>query len=735
MKPTTPDLIPGAASPEEPSGAAAPADPVVELARQVRAALVDSASAGHAEVLVVSPEEDLAAGIDRLLRNSVAPLHATWIAGLKDLQYALQQRSPGLVLCDGRAGLAPLDKVVAQCARAHSDLPVVAIGHLHSAADAVAAISVGAQDFVSFENPPLLRLVVVREVLRHLRLRDLRNVRIKLADSESRHHRLTEVTNDAIALVQEGIVANANAAFTSLLGFDDAAELAGTPLIDLVTPESRAPIRQRIRSLLLGKRNDEPLELVLAGRRQPVKVNARLILGNQEGESVIELLVRMADSHRRADAAAAAVFLGRGHYAEALAEALTASAGGDSAACSALLLRIDHFEALERQVGHAAAQDITAQLAQWLREHLTPRDRAFVFSTDELGLLVAREGFDPAAQLAETLTRQVAAHRFSTAAGAIAITITVAVLPMDGSAAPAEIINQLVEQARAASGRGGNQVMHLGASAKVRQAEQEIEARARQVQSALEQNRLYLAYQAVASLEGEASNHYDVLVRMRDDSGRELSAAEFLPAAQRFKLMRPIDRWVVARVLQTNAARADARNTSVMMVKLSEDTLKDGEGFVEWLRQLLQGGRPMSRSEIVFELQELAIQNHVGKAKALCAALREMGAGLAMEHFGVGANSTQLLAHIPADIVKFHHSYTNHFGDREIQKRLANLVEVARQRGIKTIVSHVEDARMMARLWQLGVNFVQGYHARQPEVVSLQGNQATWSGAVTLPFQ
>eukprot|EP01035_Chromulina_nebulosa_P004638 gene4638-6337_t len=38
---------------------------------------------------------------------------------------------------------------------------------------------------------------------------------------------------------------------------------------------------------------------------------------------------------------------------------------------------------------------------------------------------------------------------------------------------------------------------------------------------------------------------------------------------------------------------------------------------------------------------------------------------------------------------------------------------------MKTIVSHVERADMMAKLWQMGIHFIQGYHVQEPEVVML----------------
>ena len=44
-------------------------------------------------------------------------------------------------------------------------------------------------------------------------------------------------------------------------------------------------------------------------------------------------------------------------------------------------------------------------------------------------------------------------------------------------------------------------------------------------------------------------DHYEVLVRMRDDEGGLASPAGFMPVAERHGLAARIDRWVVRRVL------------------------------------------------------------------------------------------------------------------------------------------------------------------------------------------
>lgn len=690
---------------------------------QLPSALLSEASG---VLLVVTTAEEVAKRIESHLRNAGHPLRVAWITDLEDLQDVLQRNPPDLVLSDENARKAPPEKVIELVNRLRPDLPVVVISNEHSVEDAVAALAAGAQDFVSYDDLRHLRhleLVVVREFVKHHHMRNLRLTQQRLADFESRHQQLTEGTADAVAHVQEGILANANLAFTHLLGYDDPAELAGQPLIDLVAPDQQSKIKERLRAVQKGKHNGEPLELVLVGRKGQVHVKAQLILGTQDGESVIELLIR-AEGGKGRPASAQTAFHGRGVFSDALAEAPPAD--GKSMR-TAMLLHIDTFDALEQRIGHADAQEVTSLLAETVHTRLGPQDQSFVFSTDELALLVQRPNYNEAEQFAEFLRKEISGHIFAAQQHEAHISLTITVFPLGGQEAPGQVIRQLADEARKISARGGNQIVALGATAKANQVEREEARRAAQVKKAIEDNRLKLAYQSIASLEGESRSHFDVLVRMLDESGKELHAAEFLPAAQKFNLMRTIDRWVVARALSVIAKRAASKEASVLFVKLSEDTLKDNDGFIAWLKTQVQE-QPLKSDEIVFEIQEVVIQNHVRKAKALTQALREMGAGLAVEHFGIGANSAQLMDHIPANFIKFHPSFTQKFSEKDTQKRLGDLVEAAKQHNLKTIVSHVEDAHVMARLWQMGVNFIQGYHVQEPEVVLLASDIAGGRG-------
>jgi EAL domain-containing protein (putative c-di-GMP-specific phosphodiesterase class I) len=76
--------------------------------------------------------------------------------------------------------------------------------------------------------------------------------------------------------------------------------------------------------------------------------------------------------------------------------------------------------------------------------------------------------------------------------------------------------------------------------------------------------------------------------------------------------------------------------------------------------------------------------------------------------------------HLKPDFVKIHGSLMQGLStSQEKQQRVKELVELARKQKTATIAERVEDANTMAVLWQLGVEYIQGFFVNAPEAVVL----------------
>jgi len=271
-----------------------------------------------------------------------------------------------------------------------------------------------------------------------------------------------------------------------------------------------------------------------------------------------------------------------------------------------------------------------------------------------------------------------------------------------------------VKACRAAAAAGGNRLVRPEPAADAPDVEEADRHWAAQIKAALMANRFRLVQQPIASLVGDGEAMFDLVVRMLDEKGNEVLPSEFLAAAARTDLMKNIDRWVIGAAMSFCAAR----NPHRVFVRVSRDSMRD-QTLGTWLHQQLKASG-VDAGRVVIELSEELATKHLKEAKELRALVTHLGFQFAIENFGSGRDSHNLLHHLASNFVKIDGSLMQGLAnDRPLQEQVKALVDAARGAQVTTIAERVEDANTMAVLWQLGVEFVQGYFVSSPEEVVL----------------
>jgi EAL domain-containing protein (putative c-di-GMP-specific phosphodiesterase class I) len=225
-----------------------------------------------------------------------------------------------------------------------------------------------------------------------------------------------------------------------------------------------------------------------------------------------------------------------------------------------------------------------------------------------------------------------------------------------------------------------------------------------------------LHYQPIVSLGDGSVSHYEALVRLADEpDGRLIAPARFLPAAERYGLIRDIDRVVLAKVATLLGDQRGEHCVSVA-VNLSAVSLTDGGMLAYIARQLAL--HDVDPSRLVIEVTETASISDMERAKAFCAGVQALGCAVALDDFGAGFGSFHYLKNLPFRYLKIDGDFIRGLvGSRNDQLVVKALVAVVGGMGRRTIAEFVADQPTLQLLRDFGVDYAQGFEVGRPRAV------------------
>jgi EAL domain-containing protein (putative c-di-GMP-specific phosphodiesterase class I) len=238
---------------------------------------------------------------------------------------------------------------------------------------------------------------------------------------------------------------------------------------------------------------------------------------------------------------------------------------------------------------------------------------------------------------------------------------------------------------------------------------------------ALRRDLFVLHYQPIVSVRDGGVSHYEALLRLADEpDGQLVAPASFLPAAERYGLIREIDRIVLDKVIALLADRRSAsahgeRGVSVA-VNLSALSVTDG-GMLGHIENRLARYR-IRPEQLVIEVTETAAISDMRRAKAFCADVQALGCPIALDDFGAGFGSFQYLKHLPFTYLKIDGDFIRRLpASRKDQLVVQALVGVVQGMGRQTIAEFVGDESTLRLLRRYGVDYAQGFEVGRPHPV------------------
>jgi len=190
-----------------------------------------------------------------------------------------------------------------------------------------------------------------------------------------------------------------------------------------------------------------------------------------------------------------------------------------------------------------------------------------------------------------------------------------------------------------------------------------------------------------------------------------ISAGIFIPMAEHLNITRFIDRWVIENIL----LRIKSGKKTVYCLNLSSDTLKD-PAFPIWLKDHVMDLTAEQQKQLVIEAPEYNIIKTLAEYKTLLSIMAPYNCQFSIDHFGIGFASMSYLQDIKIDYIKVHGSYAANIQDnKDIVNYMRQIINTAHNLDIQVIAEGIEEEKDLHILYDMKLDYYQGYHIGKPE--------------------
>ena len=379
---------------------------------------------------------------------------------------------------------------------------------------------------------------------------------------------------------------------------------------------------------------------------------------------------------------------------------------------------LDNLQLVNDHFGREAGDEVILRFARLLDEDLPKSGVLSRLTGDDFCMLLTHATTESALERAQIIRDKGAALRYLQGDKSLQITMSVGIAELTratGKHGHALTTARMACESAKDHGRDRIEVYDEQNQSIVRRYD-DMQLVA-EIQQAIDEDGFELLAQEISSLkEPDDQSRYEVLLRMSDNDGMRVPTKALFSAAERYRMMPQIDRWVVSKTI---AKLAEARELieghgAMFSVNLSGQSLGDDEilEFIE--EEIAQSELPASC--LCFEITESAAVSNLDKAQGFIDRLRAIGCGISLDDFGAGLSSFAYLKNFNVDMLKIDGSFIVDVAENRISESMvAAITQVAKVMDLRTVAEFVQNEETRDLLAEMGVDFAQGHLFGKPK--------------------
>ncbi len=380
-------------------------------------------------------------------------------------------------------------------------------------------------------------------------------------------------------------------------------------------------------------------------------------------------------------------------------------------------LDLDKFKAVNDSCGHEAGDELLIQLTRVIKNHIRSHDTLARLGGDEFGLLLEGCSLEKAVEITEGIVSLIKNHEFNWQHKKFHVGVSIGLVTLNRETQNIEsALSQADIACYAAKDMGRNQVhIHGLDDERVKKIHKELSWVA-DIKNTSRDNRFSLHLQSIENLQNDqAATMYEVLLRLNDDEGTLISPGSYIPAAERFSLMKDVDYWVIEQTFkQLSKLYKNIKNCEVcLFINISANSLTN-KLFSDFVIEQYKKYN-IAPDAVCLEVSESNAIKNINQTADIIAALRKYNIKFALDDFGAGISSFSYLKNLPVDYLKIDGNIIKNISQNTADKAMvAAINQIGKVMNIETIAKHVENVFTLNQLKEIGIDYGQGFYLNKP---------------------
>lgn len=389
-----------------------------------------------------------------------------------------------------------------------------------------------------------------------------------------------------------------------------------------------------------------------------------------------------------------------------------------------LYMDLDQFKVVNDTCGHVAGDLVLRQVTELLSPFIKEKETFARLGGDEFGVLLDGYTLEQAKSLSKDVLDAVRKYRFKWSNKVFEIGISIGIVDIDsGMQSISDIMSYADAACYMSKDMGGNNILVYQMDDDDYKVRKDQMKWVQKITQAFADRRFVLYAQQIVSLQGDTeSEHYEILMRMIDDNGEIIEPQEYIIAAERFRTMKDIDRWVIRNAFISIQKYVEKMKLNSSLIKRNYAINLSGQtvgsvSAIEYVKSLLHEF-PDIVKYVIFEITETAAISNVSSAKRFIEELKSMGVKFSLDDFGTGVSSFNYLKNLNVDYLKIDGGFVREIiADSVDYAMVKSISHIGNVMGIKTIAEHAESDEICVKLKEMGVDYAQGFCLHEPEML------------------